>query len=393
MSSQRSVLVSGLLAILVAAALIGATVGTGVLNSKSTSVTTSSLSQSNYSQTTTNSTGQPSGSLAVLMTDPPTVPTGVTQVYINYTNLAIHVGDAGNNTGWVKLNSSGSIDLMSIINVTQTIALANVTTGLFNGIAFNVSSALVTYGNTNYSAGLIYQNHLLVAWIPGGITIIQGQLAAAVIDLTPTILLLGTPSSPTFAFIPEARAYTIPAQSMSSASLYIGNRENVEGAQWWKNIETNAHFEITNLQLSPNLLSITVTNTGNYSLVFRMAAVTSTTSAQGGFRSLAAMMSISELFVVQPNASLTPITVYSKGQITDLVEAAGYLLPPHASVTFAYQGNITIGILQPLASSNNENGQGNGVLQPVQQIIPGQRYVVTIRTEGGLTAQTLILAS
>lgn len=390
MSSQRSVLVAGLVAVLLAAALIGATLASGILFTKNTTEISTTLPQISG---LTSPTGTKQGSLAVLMTDPPTVPDGVSQVYINYTNLAIHVGNAPNDSGWANLNYSGSIDLMSIINVTQTIALANVSAGVFNGIAFNVSSALVTYQNANYSADLVYQNHYLVAWIAGGISIVQGQLSAAVIDLTPTILLLGTPTSPTFAFIPSARAYTIPAQSFAAGSLRVGNRMNIEGQQWWRDIENNAHFEIVGLELSPNSLNLTVTNTGNTSLVFQLAAVSATTSIQGGpFRSIGAMMAISEIFSIERNASINPITNFDVHSMYATSEGSGYVLSPHATVTFSYSGNITIGLLQPDEASNG-NGHGDMKGQPPSQIISGQQYVITIRTVGGLIAESAIVAS
>ena len=128
------------------------------------------------------------------MTDPPTVPDGVTSVFIDYSNLAIHVSSAGNNTGWHVLGVGGQVDLMSVINSTQTIAKANISSGDFNALAFNVTSAIVTFNGVNYSADLVYQDHVLFVPIVGGINIIDGQASAAVIDLTPTVLLLGNVS-------------------------------------------------------------------------------------------------------------------------------------------------------------------------------------------------------
>jgi hypothetical protein len=151
--------------------------------------------------------------MAVLMTDPPTIPTGVTSVYINYSDVSVHVSDAGNQTGWTDLQSSGEIDLLSVINSTETIAATNVTSGIFNALRFNITSALITFQGTNYTADLVYQQHTLFVPIVGGITISGGQTSAAVIEMTPTVLLLGNATNPTFAFIPAAKGYTLPAQS------------------------------------------------------------------------------------------------------------------------------------------------------------------------------------
>ncbi len=408
MSSSKNVVISGVLATVLAVALIAAAVLSGVattgkVGTRIVPVTTtvypssSSSGQGPQSSTTAAQQGAGAGTMAVLLTDPPTVPDGVSNVDIDYSNLAIHVSGAGNQSGWNSLGTSGQVDLMSIINVTQTIALAKVSTGTFDAIAFNVTSATVTYQGTNYTADLVYQEHILVAKIPGGISVNDGGTSATVIDLTPTVLLLGTPANPSFAFIPSARAYALPAQSVSVHALQtVGDRENIENANWWKSIETNSQFEITNLKLTSNLLSITVSNTGSSSVVFRMAAITSTISLSGGMKpSIAQMASISAFFVVEPNATLAPITQYGRMEIAGMLASGGYLLPPHATVTLTYNGNIMIGLLQPV-SNPRESGAGassSAKTSQQQQINAGQRYVVTLFASDGDFAQILVVAS
>jgi len=362
MSSRSNVLMSGAIAAIIAIVLIGGIVTTGILNTKSTN-------------TSTQTSVSGSGTLAVLLTDPPTVPNGTTAVFITYSGLAIHVSDAGNKSGWHVLNAQGKIDLMSIINVSQTIASANIQSGNFNALAFNITSATVTFNGANYSAYLVYQDHTLFVPIPGGISITNGQSAAAVIDLTPTILLLGDPSNPTFAFIPAARGYTIPAQSIPQRVGQIGN---VNNQSWYRNNQPK--FEITGATLTPTSLSITVANTGNVSLDFTLAAVTSLISLQGGLKStLPSIASISEFFVIYRNTSMIPITTYSQSALTHAISSGGYTLPPSASVTFKYSNPIAIGIVQ---GANR---------QPVQQIVPGRGYLISITSSDKL-AQTIVIA-
>ena len=179
MNMKNKVLVSGVLAAVIAVALIGAAVFTpGLVNGSSssgTTISTSSSSASPSSQSTNTPNQSGSGTLAVLMTDPPTVPDGVTAVYINYSSMEVHFSQAGNQTGWTDLQTSGEIDLMSIVNESQTIASANISSGNFNGLRFNVTSAVVTFQGTNYTADLVYQDHTLYVWIPGGIIVSDGQ--------------------------------------------------------------------------------------------------------------------------------------------------------------------------------------------------------------------------
>jgi hypothetical protein len=321
------------------------------------------------------------------MTDPPTVPDGVTSVFIDYSNLAIHISSAGNNTGWHVLGVAGQVDLMSVINSTQTIAMANISSGNFNALAFNVTSAIVTFHGVNYSAYLVYQDHVLFVPIVGGINITDGQASAAVIDLTPTVLLLGNVSDPIFAFIPSARAYTIPAQSVSSLHLQVGDRDEIQNASWWVKILHGSRFEITGITLTPTSLSFNVSNTGNSTLMFRLADLSSTTSPAGEnipISNLASTLSISEVFVIEHNSTILPITAVGNGIADKLIDSAGYALPISASVSLSYSGNVTLGAAQYQTTTNR-------YVQP-QEIIPGQRYVLTL-IGNGLVAQAIVLAT
>jgi hypothetical protein len=381
MNSTRSIAVSGIIAAVIAIALIGSVVGSGILNTKTTTPSTSvNVPQS---QVTAN-TPTGSGTLAVLMTDPPTVPNGTTHVYITYSNLAIHISGDSNFSGWQLLNSSGQVDLMGIINVTQTIASVNIQSGVFDAMEFNISSAIVTFNGANYTADLVYQRHYLYVPITGGITIVNGQTSAAVLDLTPTILLLGTPANPTFAFIPDARAYTVPAQSIPSiptTAFKIGVKQHVENSPWFQTLVNSWRFEITSVTLTPTSLSVSVTNTGNSSLVFRLVGVISTISLQGGMRPSMMMgaAATSDLFVVQNNATLVPINSTIRSQIADEVADGGYALPAHASVTFTYSGNILINRLQIGSSA--------------QAVVPDNRYVVVVMASGFMAATATVAQS
>ena len=130
MTNKRYVMTSAVVAAVAAIALISATIlSPGMLALGSTSTAQSG----------------PSGTLAVLLTDPPTVPNGVTAVYATYSDVQVHVNGAGNLSGWYDLHSSGQINLMSVINIGQTIASTSVPTGNYDALRFNVTAAMVTY--------------------------------------------------------------------------------------------------------------------------------------------------------------------------------------------------------------------------------------------------------
>ncbi len=408
MSSNRSLVLSAVSAAVIAIVLLSGIVALGVLNTtRSTQITTvpivaSSVTQSNSptqvgqisTSTQSVSTGQASSNsppasqngddLAVLMTDPPTVPNGVTAVYITYADLGIHVSGAGNNSGWHVLDLQGQINLMSIINSTQTIVDANVTSGNFNALAFNVTSAMVTFNGINYTADLVYQQHELYVPIVGGINVTQGLTSAAVIDVSPTVLLLGNTTNPTFAFLPAATAYTIPAQSVSTLHLQTGERDNIQNDSWWVNILKNSRFEITGVTLTPTSLSFNVSNTGDAPVMLRIADLVSRTSISGGkipLSNFPSLLAISEVFVLEHNSSVIPITMVGNGIVENLIDSAGFILPVGATETFTFSGNLTLG------------GAMASIIHPshVQYIIAGSTYVLSL-TGNGQIAQAAVLA-
>jgi Domain of unknown function (DUF4382) len=333
-----------------------------------------------------------SGTLAVLLTDPPTVPNGVTAVYATYSDIQVHVSNAGNESGWYDLHSSGEINLMSVINIGQTIGSTSVPAGNYNVLRFNVTAASVTYQGQNYTAHIAKSRAAgsqLTVPIIGGIQVLSGQSSAAIIDMTPTVILGGNSTNPQFAFVNSARAYTIPANSVAEDLIHMHHRVNLTNQGWWDRIMDSAHYQITSASLSPNSLSITVDNTGNVSIVYRFAAVTATQTAHGGDVGWA---SISEYFVVEPNATLVAVTASTPMQMAWSLAAGGYLLPPGSSVTFTYSGQIMLGSSMILPQATSTGGISQIPQIAPQPVVSGQSYVITIRGDGS-PAQTEVVAS
>ena len=378
MTTNRKVLTSAMIAAIAAISLISATIlSPGMLALGSTS--TAQLG--------------PSGTLAVVLTDPPTVPEGVTAVYATYTDVQVHVADAGNQSGWYDLHSSGQINLMSVINVGQTIGSTSVPSGIYNALRFNITGAIVKYQGQNYTAQIAKSDtnggSQLTVPIIGGIQVQSSQTSAAVIDMTPTIILGGNSTNPQFVFVNSARAYTMPANSVPRDIIQRHHRVNLTAQAWWHKIVDSQRYQLTSASLSPNSLSITVDNTGNVSVVYRFAAVTATTSQHGGDVGRA---SISEYFVVEPNASLIAVSGSTPIQLAWSLAAGGYLLPPGSSVTFTYTGQIMLGssmVLQHTASASSTSQIPQIAPQP---LVPGQGYVVTVRGDGS-PAQTVVTAA
>ena len=244
MTNKRNIVTSAAVAAIAAIALISAAIlSPGMLALGSTSTAQSG----------------PSGTLAVLLTDPPTVPNGVTAVYATYSGVQVHVNGAGNLSGWYDLHSSGQINLMRVIDVGQTIASTSVPAGTYGALRFNITAATVAYQGQNFTAHVATNNvtgSQLTVLIVGGIQVSSGQNSAAIIDMTPTVILAGNSTIPQFVFVNAARAYTIPADSVSRAWILKEHQVNLTTQGWWGKIMDSAHYQLTTVSLSPNSLAL-----------------------------------------------------------------------------------------------------------------------------------------
>ena len=150
-----------------------------------------------------------SGVLSVLLADPPSVPDGVSAVYLAYSGIAVHAEGFGNNSGWVSIPGQGTINSTELfsLNLSQTISNAVVPSLTYNLVALDITGASVDFMGINYSA-TVNTGRLTVPF-EGGLKVNSSSLAAGLIDIQPTILNLGTPSNPNFTLAAGAKALQV----------------------------------------------------------------------------------------------------------------------------------------------------------------------------------------
>jgi hypothetical protein len=393
MSDRRTVVKSGIVALALAIAIIAGTILTGV----------SPLTQQLPSQAQ-------QGTLAILLTDPPNLPLGVTAVYIEYSNLAVHVSHAGNESGWYSISSSGIIDLMGVLNMSQTIGSAKIPSGIYNVLRFNVSSANVTYNDANYTA--FVSNSEITVPIVGGVKVNSSQLSAALIDIYPTIFNIGNSTNPEFVMSAVARAVQVPSNEIlqEMGIERKGHLWALEGRAWWKNFEEeySININITDASLSSNFLSVTVQNMGNENIQVQEVVITpyqmfpvSEWNSHGGndrgpkyipqllggavfFTNSSGDLESLKLPTFN-NPNFPPFNKPNPGHYTEdmrtqlipMIGQLGYELPVGSSVTLTYSGSI---LLLPMQPFQNQSG-----------IVSGDQYVITVIGRGA-TARTVVTA-
>lgn len=335
--------------------------------------------------------------MSILLTDPPAVPAGVTGVYVTYSNVAVHVSGAGNQSGWTETNSSGSLDLMKLVNVSTTIATVKVSAGVYNALRFNISSAQVTYNAANYTA--FVPRAMLTVPIPGGIQVNAVNKSATIIDMHPTVVNIGSRSTPEFIVSTAASAYGLPRIAVTDQLEKIGFKMRLDNQSWWKQIseQYTANIQITSATLSNNSLSVTVKNTGTQDVNLSALSVTpvgnlcvSSTQSQGSHSSawIPLCFTGSAFFIVQDNGTLTPSSALrlvhmaphssNKSHQLGIFANQGYELAPGQSITLTYSNSITFGF-------GMSQRQAPG---PVS----GDQYSVTVEGREAL-AQTVVVAT
>lgn len=284
---QRKLIVLGAVAAVLVVSLIvgmmfiqtGSNVSEVTTNNSSSTAATTSPSSSSQSpssssssstvvstiQTTTSTYTGPTGILGVSLTDPPIVPPGVTDVYITYSSVQVHVSNAGNEDGWYVVADSGSVDLMSLVNVSLTLGSAEVQTGDFNLISFNITSAAVTLDGVNQTA-YVPANRINVPII-GGISVSQGNSSGVLVDLSPQVIPYENGTSISYALVPEARSLPIPRSVWNYTLEVKGAKLTQIQNQTWAT-QSAGQVVVTGVSVTPNSFSLTLQNQGTSNATF-----------------------------------------------------------------------------------------------------------------------------
>ena len=119
------------------------------------------------------------GTVTLQITDPPSGGSGNNQhynssilhIYIKFSEIDLHLGGFGsqNSTGWYPIvGTSTTVDMISVLSTSRTLASQNLATGTYDQVRFPVSSAIVNFskiGNVSYS---IPSNSFKVSITGGG---------------------------------------------------------------------------------------------------------------------------------------------------------------------------------------------------------------------------------
>lgn len=308
--------------------------------------------------------GLSNGKMAIMATDPPHGSGGNAKEYEHYDNIAAHRSGGGAQTttssssstssstsstatqagsGWVLLNASGTLELDTLVNASQTIAVASVQEGTYDVVKLSVDSAIVTYNGKNYTATV--RSNDITASLDSSAQVSSNSTAAIIFDLRTLAVNTGNSTNPQFVIVSSARAGVVASTDVSSASLSVGARTNLNASSWFSAFaSSSANLQVTAATLRSNSLTVTVRNVGTERANFT-AVVLTPISILGSLQvDIPASFQGSAVFIVNPNLSL---------QATNSVSGEALFGGPGASIAtsgsyggtynLSYQGSITFG--------------------------------------------------
>jgi hypothetical protein len=310
-----------------------------------------------------------SGVLSILLTDPPSIPNGVSAVYITYSGIQVHAEGLGGG-GWVAISGAGTIDTMKLVNLSQTISSGDIPSLTYDLVAFNISGASVDFMGANYSA-TVGSGRVTVPFV-GGLKVNSSSDAAALIDIQPTVLNLGTRSTPGFTLAAGAKALQVPSGDVSDSLKTLGHTFRLQGNGWFESFMAKHSDNVvgSGTTLTANSLSLSVTNSGSDPVIVRMVMVTPATPGGGEEGGALGSVVSGAVFAVQSDGSLKPLSGMPM-QVDSLFGNSGYSLSPGTTHQFTYSGTIASLL------------RGNG-------IISGDSYYVVVMGSETLSVQTVV---
>jgi len=332
--------------------------------SATTSTSTFSASLSTTSATassTTTQQGSSTGDFAMWATDPPVVASGVTAATASYGALAVHSAGSSTTNGWTNIDGSGTINLMSSANVSQTVAAAKLQSGAYDMVRMSIKSASVTYEGKAYPATVASSN--ITSRLQSDVQVTSSQRAAAVLDLRTFVINAANSSQPQFVLSATAVSTTVPPSSTTSASMQVGAQTDLQGS-WWVgfNDQTSTRITISSATLTSGSLSLQLKDTGNASANMQTIFITPV-SATGSVtaQTLPSSFSSSAVLTVSGSGS---VQSSNSLQVAALLGGSGAQCAAGSSTTLSYSGNISLGL-------------GLAGIQ-LSGIVPGQQYLVTV---------------
>lgn len=143
-------------------------------------------------------------SVPIAITDPAEVPANTTSLYIGYSSFRVVYFTANASGNALNVNVSGSVNLLSLVNVSKVLAVTHLPANSFlKEVQFNVVSANATINGTTYNVSV--PSPIVTATVPASFNKINSS-SSLVLDFTPALITVYTANSTEYVLIPSMLA-------------------------------------------------------------------------------------------------------------------------------------------------------------------------------------------
>lgn len=219
-------------------------------------------------------------SFLVMLTDPPTVPAGTTMLNLTYTNVTLHVAYTNGTAEWLPVSASGTVNLFSLINFSQTIAsttIPNDTT--VDRIQFTIAGVRAVVNGTLYNVTTL--SNTLVMSVAN--SQVNQTLSGVLIDFNPTLVQIqATDSNGTlvdyYVLVPSATAVVVTSLSQEQVKVgtivELGQNDREKLVRVVEEFSNNLTIASASLSVNGNMTSLNVTIVNNANVAFRIFGLT-----------------------------------------------------------------------------------------------------------------------
>ena len=194
---------------------------------------------------------QKSSTVQVDLTDPPIVPAGTQALYMNYSSVSVRAVSNGTSE-WIQTNSSGTANLLSLVNESQVIAGVEVPHNLRIDMAgFNITSAYIEVNGTAYPVEVRGHHILAQVYSDGRIN----SSSQVIVDISPVVLegrrgnstsfVMETRARAVLAFMPSRHRFIRHGRIMIGERFGLGSRTLSELYGVWTN-SSDAYRSLAN---------------------------------------------------------------------------------------------------------------------------------------------------
>jgi hypothetical protein len=359
-------------------------------------------------------TPTPSFTFLVMLTDPPTVPAGTTMLNLTYADVSLHVTYPNETTEWLLVEASGTVNLFTLVNMSQTIASTTLPNGTtVDKILFTISSVKAEVDGTIYNVTALSSQ--LTISIANSQKV--NQTLGVLFDLQPTLVQIKATNSTGgtvnyFVLVPSATATVVtnvtPDHIKVGTIVKIGENDRVKLIRLMQETPKKIVISDALISVKGNVTNFSVTLTNNGSTNATIFGLT-----------LNGQFNVSSMFmqnnpsdegfggrknkeIEHPEAipfringtSLVPLLGFYADEREGIGRVSSLTIQPGQSVTLSFSGVIQLGLGQRQILGQEHNAPYEHFMQStIITPLPNETYTIRLMGEGFQTFKVTATAS